>query len=245
LQWGTGFAATDRQPQTTLKGKNIVKLALTQDKVYALSKSGTVYVFAASAKDQQRYPDLAREPWYAFWRSSPGISVVDLKPRDALTGTDRIVDIAAGESHVLARSSKGKIYSHPVDLQANAAGQLGLRQVNTSLGPRTLHPQGFEPDAVDTPIGPKPVGLASSSFYPKAWINTPAPDALEPAQEEPQERIEYIKSNDEKDILFCRDLYQIPSLKEIKVTQIAVGNRHNIVKTEEGRVLGFGSNNCA
>jgi alpha-tubulin suppressor-like RCC1 family protein len=242
LQWGVGFSTGDRKPKKTLKGKNIVKLALTRDKVYALSKSGSVYVFASSSNDQRKYPELAKEPWYAFWRTNPGVSVLDLRPQQ---GSERFVDIAVGESHLLAQSSGGKVYSHPVDLAANFNGQLGLRNVNTSLGPQTLHPSGFEPDAVTTArVAPK-AGLAHSEYYPKSWVDgAPTPAAEEEALPVagPSQRV---KSEQEMDILFCKELYPIPSLKQIKISQIAAGGKHSIVKTAEGRVLGFGSNSCS
>lgn len=75
-----------------------------------------------------------------FWRilgySNPGVHFVKMELQDKnLIGGNKVVDISAGRSHLLALSSGGKALCAAVDSNANDMGQLGgsklLEQVSS------------------------------------------------------------------------------------------------------------------
>jgi hypothetical protein len=41
---------------------------------------------------------------------------------------------------------------------------------------------------------------------------------------------------------FCDQLYEVPALKGVSIAQIVAGGRHSFVRTDSGRVLGWGAN---
>jgi hypothetical protein len=47
---------------------------------------------------------------------------------------------------------------------------------------------------------------------------------------------------DDDDIHFCDTLFEIPSLRGVKIAQVATGARTSFARTEDGRVLGWGAN---
>lgn len=50
-----------------------------------------------------------------------------------------------------------------------------------------------------------------------------------------------VHSEIENDIRFCTTLHQIPSLKNLKISEIVAGEKHTLARTQEGRVLGWGA----
>lgn len=52
VQWGTGYLPEDPRPAVTLKGKDITKLAISRDRVLALSSGGSVYSVPVARSDQ-------------------------------------------------------------------------------------------------------------------------------------------------------------------------------------------------
>ncbi|KAJ7470577.1 regulator of chromosome condensation 1/beta-lactamase-inhibitor protein II [Mycena latifolia] len=127
-QWGEGFASSgldDGCPTRTLSGKGIVKLQLTDRRVFALSKSGGVYVLDSSASTQALAEPRAAS-WWKFWASPQLVDFVELKPQHSLGLGEKFVSISAGRDHLLALTSTGRTYSCPINQDANACGQLGF-----------------------------------------------------------------------------------------------------------------------
>lgn len=116
LQWGDGHAQGPGAPQRTLTGHDIARVQLTADKVYALARNGTIYVIPASAAAQKRTSGILGASVQATALVCSGAS-------------ERFVDIAAGEHHLIALSRNGRVWSVPVDAQANEYGQLGVSAV--------------------------------------------------------------------------------------------------------------------
>ncbi|KAJ7694182.1 regulator of chromosome condensation 1/beta-lactamase-inhibitor protein II, partial [Mycena rosella] len=126
-QWGEGYASSDLgdgQPTRTLSGKGIVKLQLTDRRVFALSESGKVYVLASSASNQA--PTEPRAPWWKFWASSQLVDFAELTPQQNFGWGEKFISISAGRDHLLALTSAGRAYSCPINKNANACGQLGF-----------------------------------------------------------------------------------------------------------------------
>lgn len=146
VQWGTGFDPTSPCPSQTITGLDIERVQISGSKVFALSRSGHVYVFATQRSKLMR--DTSR------WFSSP-FDYIQLK------ATEKFKDIAAGEHHVLALSRNGHVYSVPADDLANEFGQLGYSSVSLTkrdsfkcvdarLEPKVVR-NGRRPDATETP----------------------------------------------------------------------------------------------
>jgi len=115
VQWGSGFdGAQEARPTKTLVGMDIQRVQLSGGKVYALSRSGHVYVFAQARKNQQSDKTL--------WQSS-SVDVVKL------SADEKFANIVAGDHHVLGLSRQGRVYSIPADDLANEYGQLGYSTV--------------------------------------------------------------------------------------------------------------------
>ncbi|KAJ7738495.1 RCC1/BLIP-II [Mycena maculata] len=125
-QWGEGYAPRtleDERPTLTLSGKGIIKLQLSEHRVFALSKSGRVYVLDAKASNQ--IFKGARAPWWEFWTSPPLVDFAELAPQVALRWREKFISISAGRDHLLALTSTGRTFCMPANEKANACGQLG------------------------------------------------------------------------------------------------------------------------
>lgn len=215
LQWGDGYSPTSISsgPEISLRGQDIVQLALTPEKIYARTKGGKVIVLPANKiaqTDTSSDASLGPLPsigWY--WKilgyKDPRVhfKVMDLKAyssdsKDAAlvsSPLEKIVDIQAGRSHLLALTDKGKVLGAAVDSAANEIGQLG--------GSKMM------------------AGVSSSS--------TLSDDTLSPITRDSA-------------ITYDLSLRPIPALRRLKVTQICTGDRHSLALTSEGRVLGWGNN---
>jgi len=53
---------------------------------------------------------------------------------------------------------------------------------------------------------------------------------------------EHLNTIDDHHIRFSDALFEIPSLRGVKVSQIAAGSRSSFVNTSSGRILGWGAN---
>lgn len=130
----------------------------------------------------------------------------------------RVVSLSAGRDHLLALTSAGRVFSHPISLLANSFGQLGYRKFDIP-----------SPDASTS----KRVELAldaKGSGWGRA-VRTDTSDSEPPA------------GIDDKSIHFCDKLFEVPALKGIAVAQALAGDRTSFVRTsEQGRVLAWGAN---
>lgn len=174
--------------------------------------------------------------------------------------------MSAGDHHLLALTSAGRSFALPLDLQANAFGQLGVRRVQLL----SLHPSALSSGAVSTVLAPP------------SSINEPAPLPAPPAKLDPlllpvkggkapeplgqpdraisapiipidndnrsmsgtallHEDGE-VQSALERDIRFATVLHEIPSLKGVVIAELAAGARHSLARLADGRVLGWGAN---
>ena len=130
LQWGSGFSATADTPTPTLRGQDIVQVALTPNKIYARTEAGKVLIVPASLADQtdtshgQQLPSIS-----VFWRllgyHGPGAHFVEMTTANQERKDRKIVAISAGRSHLLALAEDGRALCAAVDEQSNECGQLG------------------------------------------------------------------------------------------------------------------------
>ena len=130
----------------------------------------------------------------------------------------RFVSVSIGEHHLLALTSTGRTFAHPLSHKANSRGQLGIRHLEFLTGD-VSHTIDLIPDAVKDPYAlSSPRGRAPS---PRQTI----PNVVEP-----------------RDLEGCNVLFEIPALNGIRVSQIATGLRTSFARTSDGRVLGWGAN---
>ena len=108
-QWGTGYSPDTREPIRTLAGKNLVSLALSEDRIIALSASGNVYSIPASRQEQLTGPKARESSWIPFWSSVAPISYRTIQP--SLSTFERVTAISSGLEHALMLTSSGRVFS--------------------------------------------------------------------------------------------------------------------------------------
>ncbi|KAJ7285663.1 regulator of chromosome condensation 1/beta-lactamase-inhibitor protein II [Mycena rebaudengoi] len=127
-QWGEGHAPRTLEggkPRRTLSGKDIIKLQLSDRRVFALSKSGRVYVLDSDASEQTLSAPPPH-PWWRFWATSQLVGYAELRPDSTFGWGEKFVSISCGTDHLLALTSTGRTFSSPVTKKGNAYGQLGF-----------------------------------------------------------------------------------------------------------------------
>jgi len=249
-QWGDGFfsgrfASGDRKPILTLRGKNVVKVQVTDSRVFALSASGKVYVIPADAARQNRDlapdgsssstpPSTSRWGTNRFWGDQPGIQYSEIVPAQKLAWGERITSIAAGRDHLLALTSSGRTFVHPITKNANSHGQLGFRKFDI-------------PDPSSTSSGSGSAGRLHVELTPRAVVD-PYARSTRYARESPSAAAglvpvsENLINVDDTNIKFSDRLFEVPALRGTNVVQIAACARSSFVRTDTGRVLGWGAN---
>ncbi|KDQ59428.1 hypothetical protein JAAARDRAFT_153233 [Jaapia argillacea MUCL 33604] len=237
-QWGDGFFGShgqERAPRLTLQGKNITQVQVTSDRVFALSSNGQIYVLASDGTNQPSPPQPASS-WGFGWligSSTTSHDSSEITPNEKFGRAEKFVSIAAGRDHLLALTSSGRVFAHPITKNANSHGQLGFRKFD--IPDPTSHPSQKEaPNRLQVELIPKsvldPYAFASPAIRSSS-SQAPASDGGVTGG---------VKTS--ATATFSDRLLELPALKGIKVDQIAVGSRSSYVKTDSGRVLGWGAN---
>ena len=142
-QWGTSYSADAREPQRTLRGKNLVCVTLSNDRIIALSKNGTVYSLPVSKEDQLSGPKCSEPSWIPFWASSSPISYRTLKPK--LPWRETVNAIASGSEHGLLLTSAGRVFSFAASSSSfPSRGQLGVPGMTWTSRPTGAFDQPHE-----------------------------------------------------------------------------------------------------
>ncbi|KZT03491.1 RCC1/BLIP-II [Laetiporus sulphureus 93-53] len=250
-QWGDGFSSkpgsSAGKPTLTLKGKNITRVQVTPTRVFALSASGRIYVLSSSASEQSLAPGTptpASSPWWGtgwYWGEEEDVDFVELLPNEKLGWKEKFVSIAAGSDHLLALTSAGRTFAHPISLNANAYGQLGFRKFDVPAPASTFRhphlPHGHTRVSIE--LTPKsiadPYAKASQAIRRSGEAET---------EEEKKARsgVDAPLGLDDKSTHFSDKLFEVPALRGVDVDGIAAGSRTSFVKTKSGRVLGWGAN---
>lgn len=110
LQWGKSYSEESRQPVRTLTGKGLKSLAISRDRIIALSSSGKVYSLPISKLDQEIGPRPSERTWLPFWKSQSPVSYRVLQPKDISRG-EKISHLSSGLDHVLLLTSNGRLFS--------------------------------------------------------------------------------------------------------------------------------------
>lgn len=126
LQWGTAYSKDNPQPSVTLRGKDLVSVGTSQDRVLALSKTGKVYSLPVSQVDQTSGPKPQESSWIPFWSSESPISYRILQPKDLNWG-EKVSSISSGLEHALLLTSSGRVFSAAASSEAfPSRGQMGV-----------------------------------------------------------------------------------------------------------------------
>ncbi|THW33054.1 RCC1/BLIP-II protein, partial [Aureobasidium pullulans] len=126
LQWGVDYSKETTQPTVTLKGKNLISLAISKDRIMGLSSSGKVYSLPVSAADQAAGTKPSESSWIPFWSSTSPISYRTITPSD-MSYSEKVSTIAGGQEHALLLTSKGRLFSMASATDAfPTRGQLGV-----------------------------------------------------------------------------------------------------------------------
>uniref|UniRef100_A0A0W0FU55 Uncharacterized protein n=1 Tax=Moniliophthora roreri TaxID=221103 RepID=A0A0W0FU55_MONRR len=219
-QWGEGFSRQSTKPCRTLDGKDIIQIQLADSKVYALSRNGNIYVLSANSSEPMK--SLAgTSPW---WKSAVGLGTknivgfAEIRPRETLDWGEKFTSISTGNHHLLALTSLGRAFAHPITKDANAYGQLGFRKV-------------------EFPSSSKGTETVTVELVPKYIVDPYAKSAPSTRASKQTEREHNFLST-----WFCPTIFEIPSLKDIKIDQLVAGGRSSFALTKTGRVLGWGAN---
>lgn len=270
------LGAQPTSPVRTLKGKDIVKIAASDEKIYALSSKGKVYVFSSVQARQWpgKRPGWSVNPFTLFGtfdQTEIDHEVLNATPAAKLSRGERIVDIQAGSHHLLSLSNKGRTFSTPIDHDGNVYGQLGLRRVllgnknayrEVLMEPKMLteaeQPTIFHQGQV-LPAWALPPGMEDRSKTKKP-VTGPENRGIFVRDKTKEEKVveiipdsngilpgvgvpSFTSSKDIRphaDIRFCLALHEIPTLRDVRIAQIATGSDHSIVRTTQGKVLGWG-----
>ncbi|KAG7889177.1 hypothetical protein KL905_004921 [Ogataea polymorpha] len=130
-QWGAGFGGNSSKP--TLKGKDLVKVRISNGLVYALTKRGEVLFLPESANEQQQYRE--KDKGWLFSGTRNYGKLVTSRP---------IKDIATGKEHLVLLDNKGLVYTAATGLEPlkKSYGQFGLpeySQFDEPPVPNELH----------------------------------------------------------------------------------------------------------
>ena len=137
---------------------------------------------------------------------------------------------------MLALTSSGRTFMHPITKNANSHGQLGFRNFDTPdpssvSSASRLHVE-LTPRAVADPY-------ARSSRYARRESSSP-PSSTSSATAGPV--LSKIDVDDTANLKFSDRFFEVPALRGVKVVQIAACARSSFVRTDTGRVLGWGAN---
>ncbi|KAJ4365818.1 hypothetical protein N0V83_008439 [Neocucurbitaria cava] len=126
LQWGTAFSKDTTEPTKTLRGQNLTSLAISRDRIIALSASGTVYSIPVAQAEQKEGPKPASTSWIPFWGNSNDVSYRTRIPENLPWG-EQVTQISSGLEHALMLTSKGRVFSFASGTQDYPTkGQLGI-----------------------------------------------------------------------------------------------------------------------
>ncbi|KAK0625246.1 regulator of chromosome condensation 1/beta-lactamase-inhibitor protein II [Bombardia bombarda] len=146
VQWGTAFSKGSANPIITLKGKDLVKIAISRDRIIALSSGGSVYSIPVASADQTAKETASTSSsWIPFWSSAPPtVSYRILKPKSLGWG-EKVVDVSSGLEHCLMLTSKGRVFSAASSSEDfPARGQLGIPGLTWQTRPEGPYDQPYE-----------------------------------------------------------------------------------------------------
>lgn len=162
LQWGKAYSEESRQPVRTLIGKGLKSLAISRDRIIALSGSGKVYSLPISKLDQENGPKPSETTWLPFWKSQSPISYRVLEPKGLSTG-EKVSHISSGLEHLLLRTSGGRLFSAASSsTEFPSRGELGVSGLTWKNRPPGPYDQ---PHEITTLRGFEIASIATGDYH--------------------------------------------------------------------------------
>jgi len=125
-QWGKEYSAEGNEPTRTLQGKNLKTLAISQDRVFALSSGGDVYSVPVSREDQLVGVKPQESSWIPFMSGSAQIAYRKISIPD-MAWSERVTAVSSGLEHGLLLTSTGRVFSFASSSTSYPSrGQLGI-----------------------------------------------------------------------------------------------------------------------
>jgi len=144
MQWGSAYSKDEKSPVTTLKGKNLVSVQLSKDRVLALAQDGKVYSLSVSQEEQTTGPKPVESTWYGLSSTKSPISYRLLNPSDFTWG-EKVTSISGGLDHLLMCTSKGRVFSAAAGSEEfPIKGQLGVPGLTWFTKPPGAYDQPHE-----------------------------------------------------------------------------------------------------
>jgi alpha-tubulin suppressor-like RCC1 family protein len=148
VQWGLGYSRTHPGPSTTVKGKDIVKIDVSADRVLALCRNGSVLSIPASSQDQQDGTKAEQQSSsWSMWSSGGGrenISFRNLTPGSLGRG-ERVTDVRSGLEHCLMLTSKGRVFAAASSGSSYPSkGEMGIPGLSWETRPQGPYDQAQE-----------------------------------------------------------------------------------------------------
>ncbi|ORZ31530.1 regulator of chromosome condensation 1/beta-lactamase-inhibitor protein II [Catenaria anguillulae PL171] len=227
-QWGSGFsnsqdtsASSTVPPTKTLVGHDLVRVSLSKDHLFALSRTGKLLVLPISANAQAQVTGnhpISNPTQVApanGWFSRGQTDISKLKTFHLSSSSkDQIVDVASGSDHVLALTKSGAVYSAALSARGVHYGSIGR-----------------DPTAAES------LALQAALPPPPAESSTPSSSIASLLQESTSISVPPVPIP-----LADISLLPLPALSGSTVTQIAVGSAHSLALTADGRAYAWGSN---
>ncbi|KAG5934282.1 hypothetical protein E4U60_003967 [Claviceps pazoutovae] len=147
VQWGLGFFKDDPTPSTTLKGKDLVKIQVSTDRIISLARNGEVYSVPCSKDDLSGGAKTDRQSSiWTLWKSGvkEAVSFRTLTP-DGLARGEKVTDISSGLEHCLILTSKGRVFTAASSSQSfPSKGQMGIAGLTWDNRPKGPYDQPHE-----------------------------------------------------------------------------------------------------
>jgi alpha-tubulin suppressor-like RCC1 family protein len=162
LQWGTGFSPSSKGPTPTLRGKDLVKLSISRDRIIALSSNGTVYSVSASQADNASASRRQESSFFSFWKSGSPTGYRTLTPPHLGWG-EKVLDISSGLEHCLILTSNGRVFSAASGTEDfPSKGQLGVPGLTLTNRPPGPY---YQPQEITALKGFKISKIATGDYH--------------------------------------------------------------------------------
>lgn len=162
VQWGVAFSKANPTPAETLKGKDLIRIEISRDRILALGKNGTVYSVPVAGSDQSVGEKSHQSSWLSFWSSPETVNYRRIKPQNLSWG-ESIVDIASGLEHALLLTSKGRVFSAASSTSDfPSKGQMGIPGLTWATRPKGPYD---EPHEILSLKGFKIVKVAAGDYH--------------------------------------------------------------------------------
>ena len=139
----------------------------------------------------------------------------------------------------MALTSRGRTFAHPISRNANSHGQLGFRKFTIP----SLADGSSSSNRVSIELIPKAVlDPNANKIRNRRVILDDSPETTTESDSSSTLTQSSQTASDKDEVRFCDRLFEIPSLRGIRIAQAVAGGRTSFVRTEDGRVLAWGAN---